>query len=649
MKAALVGHPYHKKTRSSDFFTQVLEDSGVSVEVFHDDFFYTNGSSSLPELLDGDHDVIFLWQTEYLAPKLVGARKRVVVIPMYDAARQHHPDFWSALTLVRVISFSRTMHNELQEKSLDTNYFQFFPDPAKFEIPDEDARIGRARRGFAWLRRPWDGLDWPKAEALFKAMQLEGGHIHLAYDDDNKAALKEAPLPEIESLGLTTSKWFETKQIYLDAIQACGLYFAPRYFEGIGFSFLEAMAMGLCPVASTTPTMDEYIVDGENGLLYDVGSEAKQAALTADDYARLGLEARRSIERGFERWTLDRERLLDRALNLSRPPARRPDFSAHLRNAPDAAIGRSRNGQPALSVVTVVKDDPDGLSKTAASLKRQAGLDFEYVVIDGASGPETQAEIAKLRDFADTVVSEPDEGPYDAMQKGAETAKGEYVLFLNAGDELFAADTLARAMTKADTNPDFIVGDHVWARKNGQKLHHPAPNFEFTWAKLQTGWIDQKWLSGIPAHQATITRRKLIVDDKYDLRFQIAADHEFMFRQRAKGAQFRHAQETIAVYYEGGVSSERFRRCQAEWYEIANMYGEGIGIHHFYAPILGYDLRVSGLVGREQEKARADIDASSRRDRLAEFRGAFVGVLKRVPPVYNISRSAWRGLRGSRT
>ncbi|MEQ9315836.1 MAG: hypothetical protein RLN72_08275, partial [Henriciella sp.] len=83
MKVAFVGHPYHEKTRSADFFINILRSADVEIELFYDRFFYDNRPSCLQELLDGDHDVIYLWQTEYLAPDLVRAGKRVVAIPMY--------------------------------------------------------------------------------------------------------------------------------------------------------------------------------------------------------------------------------------------------------------------------------------------------------------------------------------------------------------------------------------------------------------------------------------------------------------------------------------------------------------------------------------------------------------------------------------
>lgn len=670
MKVAFVGHPYHQKTRSADFFVKLLVDAGLDIEFFYDDFFYTNEPTCLARLLDGDHDAVFLWQTEYLAPQLLAARKRVAVIPMYDAARLHRPDFWQALGLVRVISFCRAMHNELQEQGLDSNYFQYFPDPADFPDANRDRPSRDLPRGFIWLRRPWDGIDWDDARAILKATNSGSAQLHLAIDDGATSEFKPPSRKELEKLNIETSDWYPSKADLQQAICNCDYFVTPRYFEGVGFSFLEAMAMGVCPIASDTPTMNEYIFQAENGLLFEAGSEDRLPALGVDQLRDLGQRARQSIAQGRERWERDIPRLLDRLLNLSRPPARHRDYSFHIESRVGAgkldALERRRaesaappacvevNGtrywsriarptQPKLSVVTVVRDDVKGLKRTMATLACQTYEDFEYIIVDGNSSQDLLSEVGPLAHVVDEFISQTDEGPYDAMMHGAGIARGEFVYFLNAGDQLFAADTLERAMRVAAPDVDFVYGDHVWIRKDGSQLHHPARDFDRTWELLQLGYLDGRWLSGIPAHQATFTRTTLLRESRYDLRFLIAADHEFMFRMRAEGATFRHCMETVARYHEGGMSSNRFARCQREWYEIATMYGSGDGIHDFYAPAVGYDLRHAGKVGGDRANANGEIPG--KRNRLAEVAGAMANGLPRDSAAYKVARSVWHAVK----
>ena len=686
MKIAFVGHPYHQKTRSADFFTDLLLEAGFDIEFIYDDFFYTNESTCMERLLDGNHDAIYLWQTEYLAPQLLRARKRVAAIPMFDAARLHRPEFWNSISLVRVICFCRALHNQLQERQLDSNYFQFFPNPDL--VPDTSAYgLDREKpHGFAWLRRPWDGVAWEDVRSIFNAIGTGSGQLHVAIDDDdNKHEIVLPSDDEVARYNLELSDWYPEKNDLRDAKGRADFYVSPRYFEGIGFSFLEAMAMGICPVSSNTPTMSEYIYHGENGLLFDAGSEHRLPRLSAPELCRLGARARESIRRGHERWEIDKPRLIDRLFALSRPPARRRDFSSQMSKlaekrdfpalasrsvhpelaapspaqpkAPRRYLGRmDRPENPKLTIVTVVKDDAAGLKRTLESVACQTFLDFEYIVLDGRSAVDLMDEVGPLANLVDEFISQADDGPYDAMVRGAELARGTFVYFLNAGDVLYARDTLERAMAAADDDVDFVYGDHVWVRKDGAQLHHRARTFEWTWETLQKGYLTGEWLSGIPAHQATFTRTELIKKYRYDLRYIIAADHEFMFRMRSQGAQFRHCMETVALYYEGGMSSNRFKRCQAEWYEIAHTYGAGDGIHDFYGPALGYDLRYAGLVGSgEKPKPKPNgnghmiVDANGRRDRMAELAGRLAHSLPRESVRFRAARGIWHMIRPERS
>ncbi|MEQ9315628.1 MAG: glycosyltransferase, partial [Henriciella sp.] len=556
----------------------------------------------------------------------------------YDAARLHEPDFWKHMSLVRVISFCRTMHNELQDRFIDTNYFQFFPDPAKY-VPaaDRPDREG-GPRGYVWLRRPWDGVTWDQARSLIQSIGSSSAQVHLAHDNDYEGDIERPSEADIAALNLDVSDWFSSKEEYLSSVRGADYFIAPRYFEGIGFSVLEAMSMGLCPVSADEPTMNEYIFHGENGLFFDRSKVSELPSMSVEELRRLGVEARKSVERGRERWMADRDRLLDRLLHVSRPPSRWTDYSAQINkpSATDVSSARpgvrSRGGKsPKLTVVTVVRDDIKGLRKTMQSLVRQDFQKFEYLVIDGERDASTLEKLGDLAGSIDTYINEVDEGPYDAMQKAAELAQGDFVYYLNAGDTFYAEDSLGRMVDAAGADVDVVYGDHIWLREDGRQVFKRARHFAQTWNELSTGEIGQEWLDGIPAQQATMVRRDLLVDHKFDLRFLIAADHELLFRTYREGARFRHCQDVVAIYAEGGMSSLRFERCKAEWFEIAMMYGNGPGIQAFYGPALGF---------------HATANPSGRgRNRVAELAGVVARKLDKEGVTYKTARSLWRKLR----
>src|SRR5690554_4553164 len=97
---------------------------------------------------------------------------------------------------------------------------------------------------------------------------------------------------------------------------------------------------------------------------------------------------------------------------------------------------------PKISIITVVFNGEKVLEKTMKSVFSQNYDNIEYVIIDGGSSDGTLKLIEKHKDRITYWSSEPDRGIYDAMNKGLKNSSGDYVWFLNAGDEIYAADTL---------------------------------------------------------------------------------------------------------------------------------------------------------------------------------------------------------------
>ena len=97
--------------------------------------------------------------------------------------------------------------------------------------------------------------------------------------------------------------------------------------------------------------------------------------------------------------------------------------------------------KPLFSVITVVKNDKFGITKTIKSILNQSYKNFEYLVIDGASKDGTLSILSKYKNKIDHIVSRPDKGIYFAMNRGIKIAKGEIIVFVNSGD-LFTKNAL---------------------------------------------------------------------------------------------------------------------------------------------------------------------------------------------------------------
>lgn len=116
------------------------------------------------------------------------------------------------------------------------------------------------------------------------------------------------------------------------------------------------------------------------------------------------------------------------------------------------------DGSPLISIITITYNAESEIRPTLESLNRQTFRNFEHLVIDGASSDNTLSIVKEMSPDS-IVISEPDKGLYDAMNKGLRAAKGKYVLFLNAGDSLHSPDILRRYADRRGAN--IIYGDTI--------------------------------------------------------------------------------------------------------------------------------------------------------------------------------------------
>lgn len=199
------------------------------------------------------------------------------------------------------------------------------------------------------------------------------------------------------------------------------------------------------------------------------------------------------------------------------------------------------------------------IAYTLQSVKKQTYANIEYIIVDGASNDGTLAVIEQYQDHIDTLISEKDKGIYDAMNKGLAAATGDYVLFLNSGDELYDENTIKLIVEKGN-NADIIYGETKLIDEQRQILgdrRHKAPAY-FTWKSFQYGMNI--------CHQAIYVKRSIA--PTYDLQYQLSADIDWVIRaaKQAKSTQNVHAY--VARYLVGGMSQQRHRQSLNERYEI---------------------------------------------------------------------------------
>jgi len=191
---------------------------------------------------------------------------------------------------------------------------------------------------------------------------------------------------------------------------------------------------------------------------------------------------------------------------------------------------------PLFSIITVTKNNVSGLSATYASISKQSCPDYEWIVVDGASTDTTLLFLSK-DGLLNHCVSEPDRGIYDAMNKGIDRARGNYLVFLNAGDCFSDPDILSViAKIAAAENPDFIYGDALENGGRYKKARHD----------IEAGMITH--------HQAMFYKRSLIGDKRYDINYKIAADYDFTFRMMKSANNIHYCPAAFCIFEKGGLS-----------------------------------------------------------------------------------------------
>jgi len=178
-----------------------------------------------------------------------------------------------------------------------------------------------------------------------------------------------------------------------------------------------------------------------------------------------------------------------------------------------------------LSIITVVLNNVDTIEETILSVLSQVYQDFEYIIIDGGSSDGTHNILAKYAENVDKMVSEPDNGIYDAMNKGINMAKGDIIGFLNADDVYADKDILEQvASTFDDTDIDACYADLVYVGQNNlNKIVRYWRSQSYRDGLFEKGWM--------PAHPTFFVRRS--VYEKYgsfDLNYHFQSDFELTMR-----------------------------------------------------------------------------------------------------------------------
>ena len=223
--------------------------------------------------------------------------------------------------------------------------------------------------------------------------------------------------------------------------------------------------------------------------------------------------------------------------------------------------------QPKFSIITITYNAASVIEPTLQSVLAQSYTNYEYLLIDGGSKDGTVAKAqASGIEFAH-IVSEPDNGLYDAMNKGIALAAGDYLCFLNAGDSFYAPDTLQTivdAIAGENELPDVLYGEtaEVDEERNFVRMRRLQAPKQLTWRSFKDGMM--------VCHQAFYAKRGIV--PMYDLQYRLSSDVDWCIKVMKKAKKLVNVNATVVNYLQNGLSLQHHRASLKERFWIMSKH-----------------------------------------------------------------------------
>ncbi|MFT3737144.1 MAG: glycosyltransferase family 2 protein [Breznakibacter sp.] len=204
--------------------------------------------------------------------------------------------------------------------------------------------------------------------------------------------------------------------------------------------------------------------------------------------------------------------------------------------------------KPTVSIVTIVYNGQVTIEKTIQSIAAQTYPNIEYIVVDGASSDGTMEIVKRYPSVVNKWISEPDKGLYDAMNKGIDLASGDYLWFINSGDEIYAPDTLQRLFSADRPLADVYYGDTVMIDALGGEIgqRRLTPPKNLTWQHFRYGMR--------VSHQSFICKRHAA--GYYNISYKFSADYEWCLLALKSAKSIENSHLILSRFLDGGLTKQ---------------------------------------------------------------------------------------------
>jgi glycosyltransferase involved in cell wall biosynthesis len=194
-----------------------------------------------------------------------------------------------------------------------------------------------------------------------------------------------------------------------------------------------------------------------------------------------------------------------------------------------------------LSIITIVFNNINGIKKTLESISNIKDKNFEFIIIDGGSNDGTQEIISEYNHIVSHFITEKDKCIYDAMNKGIKLSNGEWIIFINGGDQINSVVFQDCIKVLNKSTADIVYGD-VLVEKNGILKSVKAMPIEII-----------NYCQPF-CHQSSFVRRKLFIDNLFNLKYKICSDYHWFLNAYIHKAKYQYINYPISIFESGGIS-----------------------------------------------------------------------------------------------
>jgi hypothetical protein len=446
-----IGHSYHQKTKSTEFFIKILSEIGT-VRFVWDNSWITKQPLELDENLLSESDYVIVFQQLDAALNIPRRHHhKMLFVPMYDAMAHAEAKLWKKLRGIKVLCFSQSLYLDTLTHGIESLYVQYYPRRPEIQPQQKFDDLNL----FFWQR-----LDEPNLKSIGESLdlhQFKKIRLHAAVDPGSN--FTPPSLDDLAQHSIEVTDWFKAKEDYIKALAECNIFIAPRRQEGIGMSFLEALSRGMIIIGHDDATLNEYVTHGLNGLLLEhLGQnykihDANDISNNATRYFQQGIKNYENkipeIKEFITKPSNSRLSIATKHALSQRTPLLRNQlpYAFRLSNR----ITKKDKINIGVDFVVIGPIKKNQITTLLASIFQQKNIDVVRINIRDSSKLSTRTQLKLQRTYPELIWGH-GHTPHD---------NAKWQITLNHNQRLFDPFSLIDALSSVPPNAHSVVGDLV--------------------------------------------------------------------------------------------------------------------------------------------------------------------------------------------